>query len=107
MRDGRESLTWVLSVPPSQEPGKHSIVTVARLQEPPCPEQGRELGRYVQRASPCSSSHHTRGFDMPNLGFPTPEEWLGTLPRHTCDQDTHAWDRPPSNSSLTILPSHP
>ncbi|KAG6359238.1 hypothetical protein INS49_012759 [Diaporthe citri] len=26
------------------EPGKHRIVTVARLQEPPFPEQGRELG---------------------------------------------------------------
>ncbi|KAK7722299.1 hypothetical protein SLS64_000836 [Diaporthe eres] len=27
------------------ESGKHRITTVARLQEPPCPEQGRELGR--------------------------------------------------------------
>lgn len=62
VKDGGESLTWNFPLPPSQEPGKHRIVTVARLQEPPFPEQGRELGRYVQRPPPCcSSSRQTRG----------------------------------------------
>lgn len=44
MKNGGELLTRVLLLPLSQESGKYRIVTVARLQEPPCPEQGRELG---------------------------------------------------------------
>lgn len=60
---GGESLTWVYLFL-SQEFGKHRLLAVARLQESPVPEQGRELGRYVQHPPPCSSLT-IRGLDMP------------------------------------------
>lgn len=57
--DEGELLTRIL-LTRKQKPGKHGVVAVARLQESPFPEQGRELGWYVWplTSAPLLLLHH-------------------------------------------------